>query len=462
MKKLINTLLSLTLLISVVSCKKALDVEPRATVPDATSIIDKASAETALRGAYRQLGSSGYYGQNYVTLGFFPSGDITNNTTGGGQNLIDLNLRSDDGLFSSSWASIYVVINRANHIIEKVPGIRDPQLSSTDRNRILGEAYFLRALSYFDLARGWGGVQLFLTPTKELGNNNTGVPRSSLEQTYNQVLNDLIQAESLLPNTVNRLRATQKTVWALRARLHLYREEWADAEFYASKVIDDGGYTLVFPFKAWFADNVLASQESIFEVSFSPQNPNTIRDQVQHPTNGGTYRFTASNNFVNLLRDPAIGGGPDGRRALIDSVVQGATEIWNIDLYYREADTDPAYVLRLAEMYLIRAEARAEQEVDLSGALNDINAVRNRANIADLDPSVDTFDEILDAVDQERRFEFAFEAHRYFDLARTGRLKQVVEGIDPTRNVASHEYVFPIPISQVQLDPSLKQNPGYN
>ncbi|HEY8400227.1 MAG TPA: RagB/SusD family nutrient uptake outer membrane protein [Cytophagaceae bacterium] len=454
----INILISFLLVLT--SCKKFLEVEPKNAVLDEVTIYDKASAETALRGAYRQLGHTNYYGQNYVTLAIFPGGDVVNNTTGGGQNMVDLNFRSDDPLFSASWEAIYNAINRANHILQKVPGISDPALTAELKNQILGEAYFIRALSYFDLARGWGGVQIKLTPTADLTNNDSGIPRSTFEQTLDQVLSDLDKAEDLLPNTVNRVRATKKTVWALKARLYLYKKDWPNAELYATKVIDDGNFKLEKPFNSWFANNRVATEESIFEIAFSAQNPNTIRDYLQHPTKGGTYRFTANNNFINLLKDPSIGGGPNGRRSLVDSLTQNNTTLWYINLYYRSPATDPAYVLRIAEMYLIRAEARAEQ-TNFDQAIDDINIIRDRANLSDLDADIDTKEEILLAIENERRFEFAFEAHRYFDLARTGRLRAVIEGADPKKKVDAHEYVFPIPVSQVQLDNSLKQTPGY-
>lgn len=459
MKK-IKYIMYVIIAVSLSSCEKFLTVDPVNAVSDLTPIYDKGSSETALRGVYRQLGAAGYYGETYVTLGYFPSGDITNLTTGGAANLVNVNYRTDEVLFNTAWTAIYDVINRANHVIAKVPTVQDPLLTQALKDKYVGEAKFIRALAYFDLARAWGGVQLFLEPTTSI-EDRPQIKRSSLDDTYNQVLNDLIDAENLLPDEVNRIRATKRTVWALRARLHLYRGQWEQAEEYATKLIEKtADYTLLRPYSAWFANNVVGTRESIFELEFSALNPSAIRSQMQHPINGGTYRYAPNDRFVQLLNDPNIGGG---RSALIKSVTQSGTTIWFGNLYYRLPATDPAYIFRIAEMYLIRAEARAQQNnlSVLDGALADLNEVRDRAGL--LPSAAVTKPDVLLAIEEERRYEFAFEAHRWFDLARTGRAKAVLEALDPNTVVSDHEYVFPIPVAQLQLDPNLEkdQNKGY-
>ena len=438
------------------SCKKYLEVAPVNSISDENPIFDLASSQTALRGVYRALGNTGYYGENWVTLSFFPSGDFANLTTGGAANLVTVNYRADDSYFSTTWNAIYATINRANGVIAKVPQVNDPQLTDVLRNQYLGEAKFIRALCYFDLARGWGGVQLFLQPTTTV-ENLPKQARSTLEETYAQVLQDLTDAESLLNPTapVNRIRVTKETVWALRARVHLYKKEWALAETYASKVIASPNYKLVTPYSAWFANNAVATDESIFELEFSAINPSTIRSQMQHPSRGGTYRYAPTNKFVQILKDPLVSGG---RRALIDSVNQTGIIQWFGNLYYRNPPTDPAYILRIAEMYLIRAEARAQLD-NVEGSLSDLNAVRKRANVP-LSTAAGAA-ELLLAIENERRVEFALEAHRWFDLNRTGRAKEVLESINANVKVDPWENVFPIPNLQVQLDPNVAQNPGY-
>src|SRR5690606_25600362 len=145
-------------------------------------------------------------------------------------------------------------------------------------------------------------------------------------------------------------------------------------------------------------------------------------------------------------------------KSLIGSVTQNNTTLWFGNLYYRLQATDPAYIFRIAEMYLIRAEARAQQN-HLKEALDDLNAIRHRADLSNFSSTDKQV--ILDAIDQERRYEFAFEAHRYFDLTRTGRYITLIPLLDPTIQVATYENFFPIPVAQLDLDKSLDQNDGY-
>lgn len=443
--------------ISVSSCKKHLDPLPANFVSDADPIFDATSSQTALRGVYRQLGSTGYYGETYVTLGFFPTGDVKNLTTGGAANLVNINFRADDVNFNTAWTAIYLTINRANNVITRVPAVQDPTFTDAAKNQIIGEAKFIRALAYFDIARAWGGAQIVLTPTTSI-DNIPQVKRSTQDQTYNQVEKDLNEAEALLPDGLNRIHATKRTVWALKARLYLYRKQWDKAEDYASRLIALNDYELLKPYSSWFANEVVTTRESIFELEYSAVNQSTIRQQMQHPTNGGTYRYAPTDKFVQLLNDPLVSGG---RSALLGKVVQSGTTLWFGNLYYRKNSTDPAYIFRIAEMYLIRAEARAQLNKlsAVDGALADLNKVRDRAGI--LPSTAVTQGDILIAIENERRVEFAWEAHRWFDLARTGRAKVVLEAIDPNIKVEPYELLFPIPVTQIQLDKNLEQNPGY-
>jgi hypothetical protein len=127
---------------------------------------------------------------------------------------------------------------------------------------------------------------------------------------------------------------------------------------------------------------------------------------------------------------------------------------WYGNLYYRNPASDPTYVVRIAELYFIRSEARAQQGgTKLTTALNDLNAIRDRAGLT---PFVGlTQDELLVAIENERRIEFALEPHRWFDLVRTGRAQTVLNITD------ANKLVLPIPAQQILIDKALEQNPGY-
>jgi len=432
------------ILLTLTSCKKFLDVQPRDAVSDEETIIDKTSAQTAVRGLYRALGSDNYYGSLFQTFGYL-SGDNIQWTGSQAviQQFISHAVTADNANVATVWSGIYVTINRANQIIDKIPALADSSFSTADRNALLGEAYFVRGLSYFDLARTWGGVQLVLKPTVTI-NDTKGIRRSTLAETYAQVFSDLQTSATLLAETTNRYRATRKTAWALLSRYYLYQQKWDSAIFYSTRLIDDAtNYKLLKPYSAFFANNALATAESIFEISYSATNTNGHRNYWQPPANGGTRQWAPNDALVSLLN---AGGN---RNTAIAVTNQG---LWYGNFYYRSPATDPAYILRIAEQYLIRAEARAQRN-ELEGALADLNAVRDRAGLTA--STVTTQSEILLAIENERRLEFAFEPHRWYDLVRTGRAATVLGVTDEKR------YLLPIPIAEINADASLEQNPGY-
>jgi tetratricopeptide (TPR) repeat protein len=447
--KTIKYTLPVLALVVLASCKNFLDVQPKDSVSDSQTIFDRSSAETAVRGIYRALSADNYYGVNFVSVGYL-SGDNVQWTGSQSivQQFIDHNVKADNATVSGIWLAIYTTINRANYVIAKLPAVSDVSLTTAEKNQLLGEAYFVRALCYFDLARTWGGVQIVTTPTVSATDKN-GIARSTVEQTYAQVLSDLNAAEPLLPlpTAQNPVRANKETVYALKARYYLYQKDWANAENYANLVLGDTqNYSLLKPYSAWFANNAVGTKESVFELSYSATYTNGHRGQWQPPANGGTRQWAPNNAFVALVNDPTIGGN---RSALVAKTSAG---LWYGNLYYRSPATDPAYIIRIAEVYLIRSEARAQQS-KLDDARTDLNAIRDRAGLT-ATTAVSQADVLL-ALENERRIEFAFEGHRWYDLVRTGRAAAVLGVTDTKKNI------LPIPVDQLNVDPALTQNPGY-
>ena len=194
-----KTLLILLLIVSVfsTSCKKFLEETPYDTIPDENTIYDKSSAEAAIRGAYRALASLNY-GAGFQNTILQSGGDVRSlNNAQTDLNVINYNLRSDIAFLSTYWGNFYNTINRSNHIIEKLPGVNDIKFTAAQKDQLLGEAYFIRAISYFDLARTFGNVQIFLTPTRVVA-DKLGVKQSTQAQVYAQVLDDQNKAEPLL------------------------------------------------------------------------------------------------------------------------------------------------------------------------------------------------------------------------------------------------------------------------
>ncbi|HTL07474.1 MAG TPA: RagB/SusD family nutrient uptake outer membrane protein [Chitinophagaceae bacterium] len=448
--KYIRFLYFFLLLAGFSSCKKFLEVVPQDSIPDDLTIVDKASAQTALRGVYRALSADNYYGSSFPSVGYLQGDNIQ--WTGSQsivQQFIDHKVKADNATVAGIWSGIYATINRANYVIDRVPPLVDATLTDADRAQLTGEAYFIRALAYFDLARTWGGVQIVLTPTLS-ATDKTNIKRSTVQETYAQVLADLTKAASLLtlPNAQNPVRANRETAWALLARFYLYNGNWAEAENYASKVIGNtSNYQLLKPYSSFFQpSSAVATKESVFELAYSSTYTNGHRNQWQPPANGGTRQIAPNDALVSLLNDPLSGGN---RNALIAKTAAG---LWYGNLYYRSPATDPAYVLRIAELYLIRAEARAQQGKIAEG-LADLNAVRDRAVLAA--STAASKEALLLAIENERRLEFALEPHRWFDLVRTGRAGAVLGVTD------ANKYVLPIPAAELLADKALTQNPGY-
>ena len=436
-----------TAVLSLSACSDLLEPTPVQQLPDDQAITDAGSARAATIGVYDRV--QAYYQLNWPVLGFLPGENVRFNGTLNQFLQIDQNqLSADNVLITEAWTQMYQAVNGANNVLAALPGISDPLLPVAEKNQLLGEAYFLRALVYFDLGRGWGGVPLVLTPTRSK-ENGKGLARSTQAQTYDQVLADLTQAETLLPEAATRNRAVKAAARALRARLHLYRQQWAEAETYATQVIASSNYRLVTPYRS-FSTAPFLSQESVFELTFSNSDANSMWNNWFPSALGGQFNFQPVPAAITLLNDPATGGS---RAALLASTVIAGAPVTYGNLYSRSAQRDdPSYVLRLSEQYLIRAEARARQ-AKLTDAIADLNAVRSRAGVGATGAT--TADQLLLAIENERRVEFAFEADRWFDLVRTGRADDVLGVTDQRR------WLFPIPFNDLVADPDLVQNPGY-
>jgi hypothetical protein len=436
----------LFLLLVTASCN-TLDVQPFQQLPDDRAITDAGSARAALLGTYSSV--QNYYQLNYPVLGYLPGDNVRFNGTLNQFNQIDQNaLSADNVIITETWTQIYQAINSANNVLAALPNLTDPLLTAGEKNQLLGEAYFIRALGYFDLGRGWGGVPLVLKPTRSAADGR-GIKRSTLAQTYDQVLDDLTEAERLLPDGATRNRAVRNTAQALRARLHLYRAQWPDAETYATQVLASPNYRLVTPYRA-FSAAPFGSAESVLELTYSIADQNNQWNNWYPSALGGQYTLQPTPEFTTLVNRPDAGGN---RNTLLSTVRVGATDFVYGNLYNRAAQRDdPAYVIRLAEVYLIRAEARAWQR-KLTEALADLNAVRSRAGLTPA--TATTAETLLLAIENERRVEFAFEADRWFDLVRTGRAGAVLGITD------QQKWLFPIPFNDIAADPDLVQNPGY-
>lgn len=452
-------IVGLTILVST-ACEDYLDLKPTDSLISANAITDRKTANAAVIGAYSALKS--YSTGSYLQLGILPGDNVS---FGGSQTL---NIELDNHAFSvsnpaivSAYRANYQMINRCNWIISELPKISDSDFTSAEKDHLLGEAYFIRAFAYFNLARSWGGVQLQLQPTLDLKSIGS-IKRSTQKETYDQVIDDLQIAENLLQDDqTTRNRARKSVAKAMLARVYLYAGEWEKAEEYATQVIESPQYELVYPYHAFFKGPFL-TKESVFEITATHNDQNSGW-RLWYPSSvvkGGSYEYQPTSDLLEKLLDPTIAGG---RSALIDSISDNSNIYYGV-LYHTTqatpdfaASTDPAYVIRLAELYLIRAEARAKkQNPDIPGAIEDLNIIRKRADAVLYPEKESDLQNIILAIEEERRLEFAFEGHRWYDLVRTERAKEVL-------GVEKSYWLFPIPNADVLADPDLEgeNNPNY-
>ena len=430
------------------SCDKILDQQPQNALDSAQVFTDLAGANAALTGVYGGLTTANYYGLRYpefsdlladnlAHLGTFPSFAEFKNR----------NIQTSNVEVSNIWQDIYATVNRANNVIEYVPGVGG--ILDADKKRLVAEAKFLRALSYFDLVRYWGAVPLVLTATKK-ADTSLNVARTPANAVYDQVKKDLDDAENDLGEG-SPSRASKSGARALKARLALYRGQYTEAASLADMVIATTKFSLLPVYRDNFdAKNTV---EAIFELNFD----NITRSQFAF------FFFPGSRGGRNEIGPlgttlPAAYEVGDVRKnaSISDGTfpVDGRLIPASVGIKYTRAGTgeDNFRVLRLAEVILIGAEAKAQNN-DLVGSLTLLNRIRTRAKLA---PAVAvTKAGLLSAIEQERRVELAFEGHRWFDLVRTGRA-QTLLGITDARRL-----LLPIPFRDITNNPNITQNDGY-
>lgn len=439
MRRLLGTVGAVLLL---VGCDQALDIDPTTAVDFGQAIVDARSAEAALRGVYDALQSGSLYSRDHVVYPELYADNLS--FTGTFQTDREVALRAiqpSNGAILGIWTASYNGINRANLLLEALPNVGD--LTAAQRNQMRGEALFVRALHYFNLVRYWGGVPLVLEGVRSLADAEaTKKPRASVAEVYARIEADLQEALNLLPNARVPGRATRGAAQALLAKVYLEQGKWAQARDAAAAVIASGLYQLVPNYRDIFATK--NSAESIFELQYSTNDSNNHAFWLFPTALGGRRGYAPSTALFNAYEP-----GDTRRDATIARDAQG--RLYGIKYFRISTNDDNVVVLRLAEMYLIRAEANARLG-QFALASQDINVVRQRAGLAPI--ACADLTSCLDRVIRERRVEFAIEGHRFFDLRRAGLA-------ETTLNIPSFRLLWPIPLYEIERNPNLTQNPGY-
>jgi starch-binding outer membrane protein, SusD/RagB family len=458
--------LAFILAAAVTGCNDLLDLEPQASISDEIALSNPDNVETALVGGYASLGASNAYGGHYIFLTDIfaaPTNEIFFNGTFTQPR--EVNAKSiliDNTYMSGYWATSYNIINRANNVLASLDVFGD---DTARRTRVEAEARFLRGTAYYNLVVAFGkayndgnpqnnpGVPLILTPTRA-ADETLEVARSSVAEVYDLVLSDLSFAMDNLPPT-NGFLANTYVASAMLARVYLSMGNFQQAGAHADWVIGSGNYALFDE----ITENYVRTENGS-ETIFAIQNTATTFSNDM----AVFYAPTASFGRADVqVRDPHLDNYEPGD-ARADLFVDTARGRMTLKYASLDPSVDPRRrnisVLRLAEMMLIRAEVN----VRLTGSGNpgigdvtpedDINPIRERVG---LDPHGSV---TLEQVLQERRNELMFEGQLLNDLKRLEGF--TIDLTDQQVPWNSDRMVFPIPEREMNVNPLLEQNPGYN
>lgn len=465
-------------LLSLSACQGILDKEPIAILDAGSFFQTEDDAVQALNAAYQPLVFSNNNNNFYWAFATVASDEAITGGDGSRPGITEmeaLNFTSRTEEFNSFWKLQYAGITQCNLVLDHVPDIA---MDETRRNAIIGEALFLRSYYYFLLTQVFGDVPLFtrLTPPDELK-----VPRTPVAQIHAQILADCDRAAGYLPTQqpAKELgRATKGAAYALAAKTCLYDKNWEKALDYVGKVKGLGVYSLMPDYVDNFRKNTQNNAESVWEIQHAnlelgvgnflnqwwaskkydgygfAEATQTLVDAYE--PNDPRRKFTIAMNNEDYF-------GVVYKNSFSSTKFSVRKYLQARDSVTQKADGDINYTaIRYAEVLLWEAEALTELG-RVQEAQAPLEQVRARARAQATDPltalpPVTTTDQsaMRDAVRHERQVELAFELHRYFDLVRWGIAAQVLPGFQ----TGKHE-VFPLPQTELDLNPALIQNPNY-
>jgi hypothetical protein len=447
------------------SCKKFLEIDPpKNSLVRETVFQNDVQATAAINGIYGVWVSSGFtyvLGSNSVTfLGGLSADELTGHSSANlpfNQNQLNPLTSQLSILYGGPYQSIYT----ANSILEGL--LQSTGVTPPVKAQLEGEALFIRAFAYFYLVNTFGEIPLHLTTDYRVTEKAI---RSPVNLIYQQIVKDLKSAESLLSESypsMGRVRVNRSVVQALLARTYLYMQNWEEAEKYSSLIIAKTGTYGLSSLDGIFLAN---SQEAIWQL-MPPLNSNTI-DGSRFILQDTPSDISLSSEFVANAFEPN-----DKRKESWVRSFSNNTGTYYYPFKYKvkssTAVTEYSMVFRLAEQYLIRAEARINQSSRIAEGIADLNTIRARARSAAtitvpnplpiLSVNLNKSDALL-AVEQERRVELFSEwGHRWYDLKRTGRANSVLALVKPQWQIT--DVLFPIPNDEIARNPNIKQNAGY-
>jgi starch-binding outer membrane protein, SusD/RagB family len=471
LNKLRLIVLTGSVLFATSSCEELIETEPKQSIELGTSLDTYDGVRAAVIGAYNNLQTLEYYGRDFIVISEVLSDNMR--VTVSNSNRFVQHANNTRGNHFAIWRSsynAYQTINYVNFILAKVDALTDA--TPAQKNQAKGEALYMRALNYFDLAKVYG-----YEPRKEVNGFNLSVPivlepvvkaedaamvsRATNVQVYDQVKKDLLAAIEVLDNTGYPTRITKIAAQAMLSRVYLYLGEWQNAIDMSNTVIAAKGSTFI-SVPADYAKifNQPISAESIFELAFATSE-NRVANSIQsiymrsdNKANGSGYGDLVPTTTMISAYETG-----DVRRNLLVAVTKGTESVfWN----QKYAGSGGAYGLdnikiqRITEIYLNRAEAYAELGL-FDQARADLNKIRTRAGLA---ASTAANEQLLNAILNERRVELAYEGHRWFDLKRRGMEIPKTQGL-PAIPYNDFKVLAMIPTTETDVNKNIKQNPSY-
>ncbi|SEW17340.1 Starch-binding associating with outer membrane [Chitinophaga sp. YR573] len=459
------------------SCEKYLENTqlPSGTIAGTDAFVSDNSTSAIVTGSFISLNNSGpFTGSSSANIAYITglyTDELKNISTATFADAFYKNTITSSRV--GHWSDLYGKMYVINSTIE---GIQNTTATLYYKDQWLGECYFIRALLYYYLVNLYGDVPLALSSDYRVNNTLSRAPQS---QVYQQMITDLKRAQTLLSadykdgfgaTTNNRVRPNQVVATALLSKVYMYTAQWDSAEAQATAVINNSAYQLISPDQVFLAN----SKETIWALA-------TVSDtkvvEYGFYNNGMPAEITPPADLVDAyivlvaMNSPLLNAfEPNDTRYTnwVRSTTVKATATTPAVTYYfpnkyksATNGVEKEIVLRLADLYLTRAEARARQN-NISGAQSDLDAIRTRAGLPGTTAS--TQDELLTAISRERQVELFTECgNRYFDLKRSGKIDDVMNVVAPLKGTSWSHYMqlWPIPPGDIVLNPNITPNPGY-
>tara|TARA_R100001369_G_scaffold68040_1_gene95664 strand:- start:3209 stop:4612 length:1404 start_codon:yes stop_codon:yes gene_type:complete len=447
------------------SCEEFVELEsPDLKIVSEVVFNNDVTAISAMKGIYNELVRASFSGgwQNSVTaLASLSADECTGLSI---TNLTYTEFEENEIMPSNTrnlevWSSAYNIIYMTNSMLEGLENSKD--LTEEIRIQLEGEAKFVRAFSYFYLVNLYGPVPLLLSTDYQI---NARAASNSKEEVYGQILKDLQEAIGVLADDYKegeRTYINRFAAMALMSRVNLYQKNWTAAENWSRQVIEQTAmYEVLEDLDQVFLAN---SREAIWQLSPVGNGDSSTQTNegsifIIHPTSPSASQLKLTEDLVASFESQ------DKRLTNWINLHEGINAYYPYKYKDRNSTnnlTEYSMVLRLAEQYLIRAEARAMLD-NLSGAIADLNTIRNRADIPPMletDPSLDKAT-VLDLIYKERRNELFTEwGHRWLDLKRTENASEVLAPKKPLWQ--DTDVLYPVPEQERLQNANLGQNPGY-